>query len=122
MAAIIDLKAEFGHLLMLRGRSPTTTDAEKAGSIAQLAPYRDGAIFAAKFAGATDWERHPRGDEIVQIVDGATTLYLLAPEGCQTLVLTAGMAPRNLAQVRGGRRRVANDGDAAADGPHRDRR
>lgn len=91
MIAIIDLKAEFAKLRMLERRSPTTTDAEKNGAIAWLAPYRDGAIFTSKFAGKSDWERHPQGDEIVQIVDGATTLHLITPEGRQSVVLTAGM-------------------------------
>jgi mannose-6-phosphate isomerase-like protein (cupin superfamily) len=91
MAPLIDLKAEFAKLAMLRGRGPTTTDAEKAGSIARLARYRDGAIFASKFGGASDWERHPLGDEIVQIVDGATTLHLMTEDGPQSCALAAGM-------------------------------
>jgi hypothetical protein len=68
---------------MLRGRSPTTTDAEKSGGIARLAPYRDGAVFASKFAGSSDWERHSQGDEIVQILDGATTLHVITEDGRQ---------------------------------------
>jgi quercetin dioxygenase-like cupin family protein len=91
MTTIIDLKAEFGRLTMLAGRSPTTTDAEKKNAIARLAPHRDGAIFAAKFTGTSDWERHPQGNEIVQIVDGATLLHLMTAEGRQSLALTAGM-------------------------------
>jgi mannose-6-phosphate isomerase-like protein (cupin superfamily) len=91
MAAIIDLKAEFGKLTMLKQRSPTTTAAEKSGAFARVAPYRDGAIYLSKFAGSSDWERHPRGEEIVQIVDGATAMHLLTSEGRQTIVLTAGM-------------------------------
>jgi uncharacterized cupin superfamily protein len=88
---VLDLKAEFAKLRMLEGRRPTTTDDEKNGAIAPLARFRDGAIFAAKFAGMSDWERHPQGDEIVQIVDGATTLHLITPEGRQSLLLAAGM-------------------------------
>jgi quercetin dioxygenase-like cupin family protein len=45
----------------------------------------------AKFAGTSAWERHPNGDEIVQIIDGATTLYLLTDEGKQSMELKAGM-------------------------------
>ena len=56
-----------------------------------MAPYRDGAIFTAKFAGTSAWERHPQGDEIVQIVDGATTLHLMTAEGTQSVTLSAGM-------------------------------
>jgi quercetin dioxygenase-like cupin family protein len=91
MIATLDLKAEFAKLTMLKGRTPTSSDAERKASSARLAPYRDGAIFAAKFAGTSAWERHPQGDEIVQIVDGATTLHLMTAEGRQSLALSAGM-------------------------------
>jgi hypothetical protein len=65
---ILDLKAELAKLTMLRGRTPTTARAEREGSSSQLAPYRDGAIFASKSAGAGAWERHPDGDELVQVI------------------------------------------------------
>ena len=76
---------------MLEGRTPTTPDAAKKGAFARLAPYRDGGIFSAKFAGTSAWERHPQGDEIVQIVEGATTLHLMTDVGRQSLSLRAGM-------------------------------
>jgi quercetin dioxygenase-like cupin family protein len=91
MVAVIDLKAEFARLKMLKGRTPTTPAAEREGAFARLAPYRDGAIFTAKFSGTSAWERHPQGDEIVQIVDGATTLHLMTAEGRQSMALRAGM-------------------------------
>jgi quercetin dioxygenase-like cupin family protein len=91
MVAIIDFKAEFGRLKMLAGRTPTSSEAEREGAFARLAAYRDGAIFAGKFSGTSAWERHPMGDEIVQIFDGATTLHLMTGEGKQSLALSAGM-------------------------------
>jgi quercetin dioxygenase-like cupin family protein len=98
MITVVDLKAEFGKLRMLQGRTPTSSEAEREGAFARLAPYRDGAIFSAKFAGTSAWERHPQGDEIVQVVDGATTLHLMTEEGRQSVTLSAGMivvVPRN---------------------------
>jgi quercetin dioxygenase-like cupin family protein len=98
MIAAIDLKAEFAKLKMLDGRTPTSSDADRKGAFARLAPYRDGAIFSAKFSGTSPWERHPQGDEIVQIVDGATTLHVMTEDGLQSLALSAGMiaiVPRN---------------------------
>jgi mannose-6-phosphate isomerase-like protein (cupin superfamily) len=89
--AIMDLKAELAKLTMLRGRTPATPEAERKGTFARLAPYRDGAIFTAKFAGDGAWERHPNGDELVQIVDGATTLHVMTAEGPQSFALGAGM-------------------------------
>jgi quercetin dioxygenase-like cupin family protein len=88
---IIDLEAEFAKLTMLRGRTPETPAAAREGHFARLAPYRDGAIFTAKFSGDGAWERHPQGDEIVQIVDGATTLHVMTEDGAQSYALKAGM-------------------------------
>jgi len=87
----IDLNAEFAKLRMLRGRTPETPAAEREDAFARLAPYRDSAINVAKFSGEGPWERHPNGDEIVQIVDGATTLHLMAEDGPQSFALKAGM-------------------------------
>lgn len=98
MVAVIDLKAEFAKLTMLQGRTPTSSGAAREGAVAKLAPYRDGAIFTAKFSGKSSWERHPQGDEIVQVVDGATTLHLMTAEGRQSMAISAGMLaiiPRN---------------------------
>jgi quercetin dioxygenase-like cupin family protein len=94
----IDVKAELAKLTMLKGRTPETPEAARKGAFARLAPYRDGAIFTAKFAGTSAWERHPQGDEIVQIVDGATTLHLMTDEGRQSVTLGAGtmvVVPQN---------------------------
>ena len=99
MITVVDLKAEFAKLTMLQHRTPTSTDAERERAFGRVAPYRDGAIFTAKFAGTSAWERHPQGDEIVQIVDGATTLHLITAEGRQSVTLRAGMltiVPQNI--------------------------
>ena len=93
MITIIDLKGELGKLPMLRGRRPETTEAERkaSGAFVTLAPFRDGNIYSAKFSGNAAWERHPNGDEFVQIVDGATTLHIMTAEGRQSHALKAGM-------------------------------
>jgi len=88
---ILDLNAEFAKLKMLRGRTPETPEAERQGAFAQLAPYRDSAINVAKFSGEGPWERHINGDEIVQVVDGATTLHIMFEDGPQSFALKAGM-------------------------------
>jgi quercetin dioxygenase-like cupin family protein len=88
---ILDLTAELAKLTMLKGRTPTTPEAARKGAFARLADYRDGGIFSAKFAGTSAWERHPNGDEIVQIVEGATTLHLMTDAGRQSRALSAGM-------------------------------
>jgi mannose-6-phosphate isomerase-like protein (cupin superfamily) len=98
MVSVIDVNAAFARLKMLRGRTPTSSEVERDGAFARLAPYRDGAVFTAKFAGVSAWERHPNGDEIVFIVNGATTLHLIAAEGRESVSLRAGMmaiVPKN---------------------------
>jgi mannose-6-phosphate isomerase-like protein (cupin superfamily) len=91
MITVIDLKGELGKLRTLRGRTPETPEAEREGAFAKLAPYRDGGMFAAKFSGESAWERHPNGDEIVQIVEGATIVHLMTADGPQSVALKAGM-------------------------------
>jgi mannose-6-phosphate isomerase-like protein (cupin superfamily) len=93
MITILDLKAELAKLTMLHGRTPQMTEAERKGTkaFATLAPYRDGNVFSAKFAGDGAWERHPNGDELVQIVDGAATLHIMTENGPQSYAVRAGM-------------------------------
>ena len=91
MITVINLNAEIEKLTMLRGRTPQTTRAERQGSSGKLAEYRDGGVFVSRFAGKGYWERHPNGDELVQIVEGAAILQLMTEDGLQSLKLSAGM-------------------------------
>jgi mannose-6-phosphate isomerase-like protein (cupin superfamily) len=91
MITVINLNAEIEKLTMLRGRTPRTTRAERQGSSGKLAEYRDGGVFVSRFAGKGYWERHPNGDELVQIVEGAAILQLMTEDGLQSLKLSAGM-------------------------------
>ncbi|HTV44134.1 MAG TPA: cupin domain-containing protein [Stellaceae bacterium] len=93
MVEMLDLNSEIGKLQMLRGRRPDMLEAERkaSGAFATLAPYRDGNIFSAKFAGNGAWERHPNGDELVQVMDGAATFHFVTEEGLQSRELRAGM-------------------------------
>jgi quercetin dioxygenase-like cupin family protein len=91
MATIIDLTAELAKLTMLQGYTPQMTRADRGGSVGELAPYRDGAIFASKFTGSGGWERHRSGDEIVHILDGATRLHLMTENRSEAFELRAGM-------------------------------
>jgi mannose-6-phosphate isomerase-like protein (cupin superfamily) len=91
MTTVFDLDAEIDKLTMLQGRTPQTTGSDRKGSSAQLAAYRDGSIFTTKFNGIGAWERHPKGDEFVQILAGATTLDLETAAGIEAFELKAGM-------------------------------
>src|SRR5258708_25527086 len=89
--SIIDLDAELAKLTMFR-RTPQSTAADRKGSVAQLAAYRDGLLLAIKAVGKDHWERHLAGDELVHILDGSATLEIVCDDGPpRSFALRAGM-------------------------------
>ena len=86
----ISLARAFAGLRFLADREPSTSGAAAADAFAELARYRDGAIFVGHYAGASEWERHAQGDEIVYAVEGETTLILLTAQGERPSRLRAG--------------------------------
>jgi len=89
--SIIDLHAELAKLTMFRGRTPQSTMADRKGSAARLAPYRDGALLTSKFAGKGHWETHP-ADKLIHIVDGTAILDIVCDDGPpKSFALRAGM-------------------------------
>jgi quercetin dioxygenase-like cupin family protein len=93
--SIIDLDAELAKLTMFRGRTPRSTMADRKGSSARLASYRDGNLSITKFAGKGHWESHPAGDELIHGLDGTATLEMLGEDGHQSFALRAGMIAVN---------------------------
>src|SRR5262245_66461954 len=91
MIKAIDIKAELARRPVLHGRGKETTEDEAKAAFATLAPFRDGSIFAGRFSGDSPWERHQNGDELVHILDGATTLTILTDNGPQSYEMTARM-------------------------------
>jgi mannose-6-phosphate isomerase-like protein (cupin superfamily) len=89
--SIIDLNAELAKLTMFR-RSPQSTAADRKGSVARLASYRDGLLLAIKASGKDHWERHLTGDELIFILDGTATLEVVCDDGPpKSFALRAGM-------------------------------
>jgi mannose-6-phosphate isomerase-like protein (cupin superfamily) len=89
--SIIDLDAELATLTSFQ-RTPQATAADRGGSVAQLATYRDGLLLAIKFSGKDHWESHPTGDELIHIIDGTAILEIVCDDGPpQSFVLRAGM-------------------------------
>ena len=87
----IDLNAEVAKLTRFR-RTPGSTVADRKGSAARLAPYRDGLLLAIKSSGKDHWESHLTGDELVHILDGAATLEIVSEDGPpKSFALRAGM-------------------------------
>jgi mannose-6-phosphate isomerase-like protein (cupin superfamily) len=78
--SIVDLGRELAKLTMFP-RTPEATAADRKGSVAQLAPYRDGLLLAIKASGKDHWERHLTGDELVHVLDGAAILEIVCDDG-----------------------------------------
>ena len=73
----ISVTKAFEKLTFLGDRTPLTTADESADAFAALSPYRNGSVFIGHYAGNSQWERHPNGDEFVFVVDGHTRLFML---------------------------------------------
>ncbi|HEX5529876.1 MAG TPA: cupin domain-containing protein [Methylomirabilota bacterium] len=91
MIRAVDIRAALAALPVLRGRSASTPADQVQAAFAVLAPFRDGSVFAGRFSGETAWERHAKGDELVQILDGAATLTVMTGDGPRSFALSAGM-------------------------------
>lgn len=89
MTKTVDIEAEVSQMKFLDGRDRFS---DTAGVFARLGEYRgDSMISAGGFSGTSQWERHPNGDEIVQILKGETKVTLLTAEGPEEHELKAGM-------------------------------
>ena len=77
----ISVDSTVARLRFLPDRTPTTTADESEGVFARLADYREGGIFVGRWAGSSEWERHQAGDEIVMVMEGATTIFFLTDDG-----------------------------------------
>jgi mannose-6-phosphate isomerase-like protein (cupin superfamily) len=91
MVKAIEIEAALAGLPVLDNRSAETSAEAAAAAFATLADFRDGGIFTGSFAGESPWERHPKGDELVHILKGATTLTILTEDGPTVLDMQAGM-------------------------------
>jgi catechol 2,3-dioxygenase-like lactoylglutathione lyase family enzyme/mannose-6-phosphate isomerase-like protein (cupin superfamily) len=79
--AVVNLDEVQAGLRFVPDRTPESADAELEGVFATVSGYRDGGVFTGEWAGRSEWERHPVGDEIVMVLDGRTTLYTLDADG-----------------------------------------
>ena len=73
----VSLENAIKSVTFFGNRKPDTPDKDLKDTFCLLSEYRDGGIFAGYYAGYSEWERHPAGDEIVMVVGGETTLILL---------------------------------------------
>jgi len=76
---------------ILENRTPETPSDEEGKVFATLAETERCGIYAGSFNGESAWERHRNGDEMVQVIAGATRLSILTETGRTDLELSAGM-------------------------------
>ncbi len=91
MPKAVDIRATIAPLPPLQNREPDTPEAEVDAAFAILERTGSTALFAGSFAGESAWERHPNGDELVQVLDGETRLTILTADGPADLEMKAGM-------------------------------
>ena len=91
MIKTIDLDRDLAGLVTLEGRGPHTTEEEAQDSFMKLADFRDGGLFVASFSGSSGWERHLKGDEIVQCIEGSTRLDIIVDDEIESHRLRSGM-------------------------------
>ncbi len=90
MLKTVDVNQELAGLKTLEGRGPDTTEEEAQASFAKFADFRDGGIFATSFSGSSGWERHPKGDELVHVLEGSTRFDIIIDDQIESHDLTAG--------------------------------
>jgi len=72
-------------------RSPDTPDEDVEKAFATLAHSSESGIYAGSFQGRSAWERHPNGDELVQVIDGFATVTVIVEGEHHVLDMSAGM-------------------------------
>jgi len=93
----VDIEAAVSSLTRLKGRTPHSEGAALEGSFSTLMRSDESGIFTACFQGKSAWERHPNGDELVQVVEGSATVTVLHEGRENVLEMAAGsvtMVPR----------------------------
>lgn len=85
----VDIRAALADKPFFEGRN-AGNEAEAGQAFARLGKINNGEIFAGSYSGETPWERHRNGDELVQVLDGATTITVLTEAGAERHELGAG--------------------------------
>ncbi len=80
-------------LTPIKNRGPDTSEEDVMAAFATLGTgdFRDCGVFLGSFDGNAGWERHMKGDELVQVVAGSTEFDIIVDDQKQTLALTPGM-------------------------------
>lgn len=91
MLKAVDIATRLERLAFLDGRTKDTPHEKVDAAFANVASYGDGGVFMGSFSGESPWERHGKGDELVQVLDGQTTLTIMTEEGPDSFEMSKGM-------------------------------
>ncbi len=86
-----------------------TTGEEADAAFRQIAALDQCSIAVGRFSGESPWERHPRGDELLHVLEGEVEVTVLAAEAPVRVTVPAGsvfVCPRGLWHRQRARRRV----------------
>jgi mannose-6-phosphate isomerase-like protein (cupin superfamily) len=73
----ISINEGFSKVKCFEGRTPKSSNGEMQDAFVKLTDFDQSSIYLTHYSGFSEWERHPAGDELVQVVEGETTLVLL---------------------------------------------
>ncbi|MBB1271040.1 cupin domain-containing protein [Shewanella sp. SR44-3] len=76
-SAAISIKKEFTKINHVENRTPHSSNEAMKDAFIKLSDFNNSAIYLSDYSGFSEWERHPSGDELVQVIEGETTLVLL---------------------------------------------
>ena len=71
---VVSITDALGALTPLIGRTPQSDEVDWAATLGQVG---NAGVYVVDYSGASEWERHSQGDEIVMLLNGATTLFML---------------------------------------------
>jgi quercetin dioxygenase-like cupin family protein len=66
------------------------TEEDAAKSMQFLGPFNQCVLGVVHFSGQTPWERHPGGDELLHVLDGAVSLTILTDGEPIRAIVSAG--------------------------------
>ncbi|NRD72849.1 cupin domain-containing protein [Shewanella sp. VB17] len=73
----ISIKHRFTQVTRFENRTPESSNEQMQDAFIKLADFDQSAIYLTHYSGYSEWERHPAGDELVQVIEGETRLVLL---------------------------------------------
>ncbi|ABE55671.1 Cupin 2, conserved barrel [Shewanella denitrificans OS217] len=76
-SAAISIEQEFTKINGFENRTPVSSTEAMKDAFIKLSDFDSSAIYLSHYSGFSEWERHPAGDELVQVIEGETTLVLL---------------------------------------------